>query len=76
VNGEHGFWEKNEAGEKILDLASYDIAIVNTYFRKREQYIIDNYITYKSGRNISQIDYFMWKRDSIKRYRDCKVIPG
>nr|GFC92957.1 retrovirus-related Pol polyprotein LINE-1 [Tanacetum cinerariifolium] len=29
-----------------------------------------------SGGNRSQIDYFMWKRDSLKRVKDCKVIPG
>jgi len=52
--------------------ASNDIEIINMYFRKIEEY----YITYKSGRNRSQIDYFMWKRDSIKRVKNCKVIPG
>lgn len=24
----------------------------------------------------SQIDYFMWKKESAKQIKDCKVIPG
>jgi len=42
------FWEENEAGERVLDFSlSYDLAVINTYFRKREEH----YITYKSGDN-------------------------
>ena len=68
-----GYGKRNEAGEKILDFAStYELAIVNTYFRKRE----DHYITYKSGENNSQIHYFLWKRRDLKQLTDCKVIPG
>jgi hypothetical protein len=47
-------------------------AIINTYFRKREEH----YITYKSERSKSHIDYFMWKRDSTKRVNYRKIIPG
>jgi len=63
VNG-----ERNEAGENFLDFAqSYDITIINTYFRKREEHCI----SYKRGRNRLQIDHFMWKR-----VKDSKGIPG
>lgn len=58
--------------KKVLDFATaYDLAIVNTYFRKREKH----YVTYKSGRNKSQIDYFMVRRGNAKQCKDCKVIP-
>lgn len=36
MHGEHGFGERNEAGEKFLDFgAAYELTIINTYFRKR-----------------------------------------
>ncbi|XP_050524774.1 craniofacial development protein 2-like [Daktulosphaira vitifoliae] len=73
VHGGYGFSENNEAGERILDFAvSYDLAVVSTYFRKREEH----YIIYKSGNNRSQIDYLMWKSESVKRVKNCKVILG
>jgi len=50
--------------------SSYDLSVTNTYFRKREEH----YITYKSGGNKSQINYFMWKRESLKQIKDYKVI--
>ena len=53
VHGGHRFDENNEAGERILDFPSaYELAIVNTYFRKREEY----YISSKSGGNKLQIE--------------------
>jgi hypothetical protein len=49
-----GYSESNDA--RIFDFASlYELAIINTYFRKIEEH----YITYKSERNRSQIDYFI-----------------
>ncbi|KAG8235167.1 hypothetical protein J437_LFUL015207 [Ladona fulva] len=33
-------------------------------------------MTYKSGRNISQIDYVMCRRKHVKEVRNCKVING
>jgi len=56
VHEGYRFGERNETGEKVLDFPlSYEVAIINKYFRKREEHNI----TYKSGRNKSQIDYFM-----------------
>lgn len=38
VHGGYGFAKENEAGEKVLDFASsYELAIISTYFRKREK---------------------------------------
>lgn len=63
VHGGYGFGEKNEAGKRILDFPSaYEIVIVNTYFRKREDY----YKSSKSGGNKSQIKYFMCKKVDLK----------
>jgi len=40
---------RNDAGGKLLDFATaYDLAIVNTYFRKR----VEHYVTFK-GEGIS-----------------------
>ncbi|XP_060872665.1 uncharacterized protein LOC132946637 [Metopolophium dirhodum] len=62
VHGGYGFGLRNDAGRKVLDFATaYELAIVNTYFRKRGEH----YVTYKSGRNMSQIDYFMVRRESV-----------
>jgi hypothetical protein len=53
VHGKYGFGKRNKSGEIVLDfVSSYKLAIINTCFRKREKH----YITYKSGRNGSQID--------------------
>jgi len=67
MNGRYNFKERNETGKIVLDFAlSYDLAVVYTYFRKREEH----YITYKSGDNKSQIDYLLWKRETVKRILD------
>ncbi|KAF0763813.1 craniofacial development protein 2-like [Aphis craccivora] len=56
VHGGYGLSFRNDARKKVLDFATaYDLAIVNTYFRKKKEH----YVTYKNGRNKSQIDYFM-----------------
>ena len=53
-------------------MESLDLALVNTFFNKKEE----NLITYKSGGNSSQIDFIMTLRADLKEMRDCKVIPG
>jgi len=48
VHGGYRFGLRNDTGGKVLDFATaYDLAIVNTYVRKSEEY----YVTFKSGRN-------------------------
>ncbi|CAK9304165.1 unnamed protein product [Gordionus sp. m RMFG-2023] len=48
------------------------MAIVNTYFQKREDHIV----TYRCGKHFSQIDYLLIRRKDLWRIKDCKVIPG
>jgi len=46
----YSFEEGNKTRERVLDFTLfYDFAIINTYFRKREEH----YITFKSGGNRS-----------------------
>ena len=51
---------------------SLDLALVNTFFNKKEEHLI----TYKSGGNSSQIYFIMARRADLKEMRDCKVIAG
>ena len=53
-------------------MESLDLALVNTFFNKKEEHLI----TYKNGGNSSQIDFIMTRRADLKEMRDCKVIPG
>ena len=72
-HGGHGFGERNEGGEAILDFAmACDLFLANTFFKKREEYVI----TYKTRSSKTQIDFLlMWKGDRIT-WKDCKVILG
>ena len=50
AHGGFGFGELNNEGQSIIDFCmAYDLKIVNTCFRKREEHLI----TYKSGANRS-----------------------
>ena len=63
--------EKNDEGERILDFSvSFDLAIVNTWFEKKESQCM----TYKSGERESQIDFLMCRRSQLKEINNCKVI--
>lgn len=65
--------EENEMGVTILEIAmAYDLAITNTFFEKKKEHII----TFRSGGNESQIDYFMIRRKDLVICKNCKVIPG
>ena len=73
VHGGLGFGGRNSGGVSILDFAvAYDLAIVNTYFRKREEHLI----TFKSGNARTQIDYFLVRANNRRWCRDCKVLPS
>ena len=55
VHGEFSFGKRNEPGNSILYFAlSYDLILANTWFKKRESHMI----TFRSGSNTSQIDFF------------------
>ena len=47
-----------------------DLAIVNTYFKKKDEHRV----TYKSGGKSTQVDYVMCRRRNLKKMYDCKVI--
>ena len=73
VHGGKGFGRRNVEGERILELAeALDLTILNTWFKKRKSHLI----TYQSGRNETQIDYFMTRKEERRLAIDCKVIPG
>lgn len=73
IHGGNGFGSRNEDGERILTWAeAHDLAITNTFFRKRESHLI----TYESGGRKTQIDYWLLKRTDLKLAMDCKVIPS
>jgi len=60
-------------GVSILDFAmAYELSIVNSYFRKKEEHLI----TFKSGNTRTQIDYFLMRANSRRLCQDCKVIPS
>nr|XP_049699855.1 craniofacial development protein 2-like [Helicoverpa armigera] len=73
VHGGWGFGCQNDEGEALLQAATaFDLAVVNTWFQKNTEHLI----TYKSGHHVTQIDYFLVRRSSLKNIKDCKVIPG
>ena len=62
-----------EEGERVLEMAqTYDLALLNTFFEKKEEHLI----TFKSGGNRSVIDYIAIRRNHLGRGRNCKVVPG
>ena len=47
-----------------------DLAIVNTYFKKKDEHRV----IYNSGGKSTQIDYVMCRRRNLKEMCDCEVI--
>ena len=47
-----------------------DLAIVNIYFKKKNEHRV----TYWSGGKSTQVDYVMCRRRNLKEMCDCKVI--
>jgi exonuclease III len=73
VIGKYCVGKRNTEGQEIIDFAKrMKLAVVNSYFRKREEHRV----TYKSGGRSTQIDYIMCKRCNLKEFRDCTVMPG
>ena len=73
VHGGYGFGDRNDTGNSILDFAvSYDMILANTWFRKLDSFLI----TYRSGGNAGQIDFFFTRRVRRSCCLDCKVISG
>ena len=72
----HGGWtigRRNEEGGRVLEMAqAYDLALVNTFFPKKEEHLI----TFKSGRNTSVIDYIAIRRDHLGELKTVRLCPG
>ena len=72
VHGGYSFEDRNDARNSILNFSvSYDMILANTWFRKLDFHLI----TYRSGGNASQIDFFLTRRLGRSCCLDCKVIP-
>ena len=70
-NGEVRAGTRNQEGSMVVDFGKRtDLAIVNTYFKKKDEHRV----TYKSGGKSTQVDYVMCKRRNLKEMCDCKVI--
>ncbi|KAK3546555.1 hypothetical protein QTP70_027318, partial [Hemibagrus guttatus] len=68
-----GVKERNLEGQMVVDFAKrMDMAVVNTYFQKREEHRV----TYKSGGRRTQVDYILCRRGNLKEISDCKVVVG
>ncbi|KAK3536052.1 hypothetical protein QTP70_026012 [Hemibagrus guttatus] len=73
VMGKFGVKERNLEGQMVVDFAKrMDMAVVNTYFQKREEHRV----TYKSGGRRTQVDYTLCRRGNLKEISDCKVVVG
>ncbi|KAK3573176.1 hypothetical protein QTP86_014847, partial [Hemibagrus guttatus] len=73
VMGKFGVKERNLEGQMVVDFAKrMDMAVVNTYFQKREEHRV----TYKSGGRSTQVDYILCRRGNLKEISDCKVLVG
>ncbi|KAK3561396.1 hypothetical protein QTP86_000588 [Hemibagrus guttatus] len=73
VMGKFGVKERNLEGQMVVDFAKrMDMAVVNTYFQKREEH----QVTYKSGGRRTQVDYILCRRGNLKEISDCKVVVG
>ncbi|KAK3530122.1 hypothetical protein QTP86_014798 [Hemibagrus guttatus] len=73
VMGKFGVKERNLEGQMVVDFAKrMDMAVVNTYFQKREEHRV----TYKSGGRSTQVDYILYRRGNLKEISDCKVVVG
>jgi len=73
IRGGFGFGARNEEGKSILEFElGYDFIITNTFFKKRDSRLI----TFKNGKNLSHIYYFLTRYRERSLYKDCKVTPG
>ncbi|KAK3539596.1 hypothetical protein QTP70_010249 [Hemibagrus guttatus] len=73
VMGKFGVKERNLEGQMVVDFAKrMDMAVVNTYFQKREEHRM----TYNSGGRRTQVDYILCRKGNLKEISDCKVVVG
>uniref|UniRef100_A0A914UMX3 Endonuclease/exonuclease/phosphatase domain-containing protein n=1 Tax=Plectus sambesii TaxID=2011161 RepID=A0A914UMX3_9BILA len=71
-HGGHGYGDRNDDGERILDYAdSHNLVIVNTFFTKRDSHLKMFY----SGPTSSQIDFVLVRRRDFLLVTDAKAVP-
>ena len=71
IMGRYGAGTRNKERSMIVDFGKrMNLAIVNTYFKKKDE----PRVTYKSGGKSTQVDYVMCRRRNLKEMCDCKVI--
>ncbi|XP_057530041.1 uncharacterized protein LOC130808607 [Amaranthus tricolor] len=64
---------RNENGENLLEFVlAKELVIANSIFRKKEEHLI----TYKSGGDATQVDYFLVRKGDRPSCLDCKVVLG
>ena len=69
--GRYSAGTRNKEGSMVVDFGKrMDLAIVNTYFKKKDEHRV----TYKSGGKSTQVDYVMCRRRNLKEICNCKVI--
>ena len=71
IMGRYGAEKRNRERSMVMDFAKrMDLAIVNTYFKKKDE----RRVTYKSGGKSNQVDYMTCRRRDLKKMCDCEVI--
>lgn len=66
-------WSNKWVRRCILDFTkTYDLILMNTWFKKRDSHLI----SFKSGTNISQIDFILTRKVDRRCCKDYKAIPG
>ena len=67
----YGAGTRNKEESMVVDFGKrMDLAIVNIYFKKKDEHRV----TYESGGKSTQVDYVMCRRRNLKEMCDCKVI--
>ena len=71
IMGRYGAGTRNNEESMVVNFAKkMDLAIVNTYFKKKDKHRV----TYKSGGKNTQVDYVICRRRNLKEMCDCKVM--
>ena len=71
IMGRYGAGTRNKEGSMVVDFAKrMGLAVVNTYFKKKDKYSV----TYKSCGKSSKVEYAMCRRRDLKEMCDCKVM--
>ena len=71
IMGRYGAGTRNKDRSIVVDFGKrMDLAIVNTYFKKKDEHKV----TYKSGGKSTQVDYGICRRRNVKEMCDCKVL--